>query len=181
MADDTNEHVVLAIFADETTAARTVGVLKTWDRANADIKLGAIATIAKDGDKVVTHVGHKTGRGARVGTIVGVIAAILTGGLTLLGGVVGGAALGSIVGRFMKQSLQLTEEEIQALGAELDAGKGAVVVLCDEDEIKPLTAKLASIGGQVRTYDVPAEAVTETSAALAVESAPTGTSSPTDA
>jgi uncharacterized membrane protein len=181
MAENKNEHVVIAIFADQTAAEQAVDSLKSWDRASSEIKLGAIGTIAKEGDKIRTHVGRKTGKGASVGAILGVIAAVLSGGVTLLGGVVGGAALGGVIGAFMKQSLQLTEEEIQALGRELDGGKVAVVVLCDAGEIEPVTTQLARTGGQVRAYDVPEEAVAATSEALAAESAPAETTSQTDA
>jgi uncharacterized membrane protein len=180
MADNKNEHVVIAIFADQTAAEQAVDSLKSWDQASSEIKLGAIGTIAKEGDKVRTHVGRKTGKGASVGAILGVIAAVLSGGVTLLGGVVGGAALGGVIGAFMKQSLQLTEEEIQALGGELDEGKVAVVLTCHLAEIEPVTAQLTGKGGQVRAYDVPKEAVAATSEVLAEEGAPADTTSQTD-
>jgi len=175
MANDKNEHVVIALFADENTAEQAVGALRTWDKASSEIKLGAIGTIAKEGDKVTTRTGRKTGKGASVGAILGVIAAVLSGGLTLVGGMVGGAALGGAVGAFMKQSLRLTEEEILELGHELDHGKVAVVVTCDPIEIEPLVEELTRQGGQVSAYDVPKEAVAATSEALAAESAPADT------
>jgi uncharacterized membrane protein len=181
MADNTNEHVVIAIFAHQTAAEQAIDSLKSWDYVNLDVKLGAIGTVAKDGDKVRTHVGRKTGKGASVGAIVGVIAAVLSGGVTLLGGVFGGAAMGGVIGAFMKQSLQLTEEEIQSLGRELDGGKVALVVLCDTVEIEPVTTQLAGLGGQIHAYDVPKEAVAATSAALAAESAPAETTAQIDA
>jgi|SwirhirootsSR2_FD_contig_81_699359_length_3304_multi_7_in_0_out_0_1 uncharacterized membrane protein len=181
MADNNNEHVVIAMFADQTAAGHAVDSLKSWDRASSEIKLGAIGTITKDGNKVSTHVGRKTGKGASVGAILGVIAAILSGGITLLGGVVGGAALGGVIGAFLKQSLQLTEEEIQSLGRELDGGKVALVVLCDTVEIEPVTTQLASLGGQIHAYDVPREAVAATTAALAAESTPVETTARIDA
>jgi len=180
MADDKNEHVVIALFADQTAAEQAVDALRTWDKASSEIKLGAIGTIAKEGDKVRTRMGRKTGKGASVGAILGVIAAVLSGGVTLLGGVVGGAALGGTVGAFMKQSLRLTEEEILELGCELDDGKVAVVVACDPIEIEPLAGELTRKGGQVRAYDVPKEAVAATSEALAAEGAPADTTSLTD-
>ena len=77
---DKNENVVIAIFDDEESANESIDGLKQWDRVNDEIKLGAIGTITKDGDKVKTHVGRKVGKGAAVGATVGVIAAALTGG-----------------------------------------------------------------------------------------------------
>ena len=179
MADNTNEQVVIAIFDDQTVAEQAVQGLRSWDQASSEIKLGAIGTIAKDGNKVKTHVGRKTGKGASVGAILGVIAAVLSGGVTLLGGV-GGTTLG-VIGSFIKQSMQLTAEEIQALGRELGGGKVAVVVVCDPVEIEPFTTQLAGTGGQVRAYDVPREAVAAISAALAAERAPAETTFQTDA
>jgi uncharacterized membrane protein len=180
MADNTNEQVVIAIFDDQTVAEQAVEGLRSWDQASSEIKLGAIGTIAKDGNKVKTHVGRKTGKGASVGAILGVIAAILSGGVTLLGGVVGGAGLGGIIGAFMKQSVHLTEEEIQALGRELDGGKVAVVVICDPNQSEATRAQLAGAGGQVRAYDVPKEAIAATEEVLETESAEAETISQTD-
>lgn len=180
MAESKDEHVVIAIFADQIVAAQAVDSLKRWDRASSEIKLGAIGTIVKEGNTVRTYVGRKTGAGASVGAILGVIAAVLSGGLTLLGGIAAGGVLGGVFGAFMRQSLQLTEEEIQELGRELDGGKAAVVVVCDPTEIEAVTAQLAGTGGQVRVYDVPKEAVEATSRALAAEGAPAGSTSQTE-
>ena len=168
MSDNKNENVVVAIFPNLVAADQAIKGLKSWDQASDDIKLGAIGTLVKEGDKVKTHVGHKTGRGAVVGAVVGVIAGVLSGGLTLLGGLLGGGALGGAGGAFMKQSLHLTKEEIDALGTELDAGKVAVVVNCDEAEIAPTTTQLETYGGTTRTYGVPQAALAEATQALAV-------------
>ena len=77
MADNNNEHVVIALFADQTTAERAVNSLKSWDQADSEITRGAIGIITKDGDKVNTYLGRGTGKGASVGAILGVIAAVL--------------------------------------------------------------------------------------------------------
>ena len=168
MSDNQNEHVVVAIFPNQHAADRAIEGLKTWDRADAEIKLGAIGTLVKEGDKVKTHVGHKTGRGAIVGAVVGVIAGVLSGGLTLLGGLLGGGALGGAGGAFMKQSLHLTKQEIDALGTELEAGKVAVVVNCDAAEVEPVTQQLETYGATTRTYGVPQAALAEATQAMAV-------------
>jgi len=180
MADNPNEHVVIAIFADQTAAEQAVERLKNWDQASSEIKLGAIGAITKDGSKVKTHVGRKIGKGASVGAVLGVIAAVLSGGVTLLGGIVGGVGLGSVIGVFMKQPMHLTQEYIQALGRELEEGKVAVVGICDTNQVEPTTAQLVSAGGQVRAYDVPQEAVEATKAALEAESAQAGATSQAD-
>ena len=168
MADNQNEHVVVAIFPNQTAADHAIADLKAWDFDEFAVKLGAMGTIVKHGDQIKTHVGHKTGRGAGVGAVVGLIAGVLSGGLTLLGGLLAGTAVGGGAGAFMKQSLHLTKAEIDALGTELDAGKVAVVVTCDAAEIEPTKAQLEAYGGTTRTYAVPQAALAEATQAMAV-------------
>ena len=70
--------------------------MKGWDKANADIKVGAIGVLVKDKDgKIKTHkLGKRdTVTGAGVGVVLGIIAAILSGGIALLLG-------GSLKARF---------------------------------------------------------------------------------
>jgi len=153
---DLNENVVIGFFVDKDAADEAIDGLKKWDKANDHIKFGAIGTITKDGDKVKTHVGRKTGKGALIGAGVGVIAAVLTGGASIIGTTVLGGALGA----FFKKSTGLTKEDIAEIGAELDAGKVAVMVPCDEHEIDSAIAFLkGSRGTGVRAYRVPTEAL----------------------
>ena len=166
MSENLNEWVIVATFGDESAADQAVKALKSWDKASDEIKLGAVGTIYKKDDKIKTHVGRKTGKGAKVGAAVGVIAAVLSGGITLVGGVISGGVLGSVAGAFFKKSLHLTTGEIEAIGAELDAGRVAVVVTCDEDEAEPTRAQLTAAGGSVKTYLVPPELLSETAAAM---------------
>ena len=161
--DDKNENVVIGIFETLEAAEETVDGLKKWDRINEHIKLGAIGIVTKDGDKVKTHVGRKAGKGAKVGAVVGIIGAVLTGG-ALLVGAIGVSALGGALGAFFKKSLNLTKQEIEQLGQELDAGKVAVVVACDDYEIESVTSYLTSPTSTVRTYRVPEEALEEAAA-----------------
>src|SRR3954451_3215334 len=128
MAENKNDHVVIAIFNGQDAAKQAIQGLQSWDDANEDIKLGAIGTIYKDGDKIKTHVGRKTGSGAKVGSILGVIAAVLSGGVTLIAGVAAGLIGGGAIGSFFKKSMHMTKEEVEALGPKLDAGHVAVVV-----------------------------------------------------
>jgi hypothetical protein len=120
-----------------------------------------------------------TGKGAATGAIIGVLAAVLSGGLTMVAGVVRGVALGGVIGVFMKRSLKLTEAEIQAIGAELDGGKVAVVVTCDAYEIEGTTAQLSNAGGAVRVYTIPQEALSEINQAMETAENPTAPPSET--
>jgi hypothetical protein len=101
-----------------------------------------------------------------VGTVIGVIAAVLMAPVGLIGGLVGGAASGGAVGAFMKKSTHLNKAEIEEIGKELDAGRVAVVVTCDDYEVAPTRDQLIKAGGKVRNYEVPQEAITEAAQAV---------------
>ena len=92
-ADNKNEQVALAYFDSKEQAEQAADALKGWDKANDDIKMGAIAALSKNekGKIETTKLGPRnTGKGAKIGVIVGVIAGILTGGLSLVGGAIWG-------------------------------------------------------------------------------------------
>lgn len=162
MSDDQNANVVIATFASEQAAKDAVDAIKTWDKANDDVKLGAVGTITRDADgKVTTHLGRKAGKGAIVGVVLGLIAAVLSGGVSLLGGLVGGAALGGVVGAFFKNSANLGEEEVEQIAQELSGGGAAVVVACDAYEIKDTEDHLREAGGTVRSYELSKAALDE--------------------
>jgi hypothetical protein len=158
---DKNEHVVIALFPSQAAVDSAMEGLKRWDGANDEVKLGAIGTISKEKGKIKTNVGRNTGKGAAVGATVGVIAGVLSGGLTLVAGAAVGALGGGGVGAFMKKSLHMTKEEIAALDPELDSGKVALVVTCDEYEVGPTQEWLAGAGATVHGYSIPSEALAE--------------------
>jgi uncharacterized membrane protein len=166
MTDNKDQNVVIAIFDNEDWLEPVTDRLKNWDQASSDINLGAIGTITKEDGQIKTHVGHKTRSGVKTGAVVGIIAAVLSGGLTLVGGIVGGAVLGGLTGTFFKKSLHLSKDEIEALGAQLDAGKAALVVTCDDHEVEPTAEQLRLAGGTVMTYTVPDEALEEATQAM---------------
>jgi hypothetical protein len=160
-----NNNVVIAFFADRAAAESAIEGLKSWDRINDHFELGAIGTISKEGDKIKTKVGRKTGKGAAIGAVVGVIGAVLTGGASLIVSAVGAGALGGALGSFFKGSAGLTKEEIAEIGQELDAGRVAVVVTCDDFEIPMVTEYMVGSQGTVRTYAVPQEVLAEAASA----------------
>jgi hypothetical protein len=163
---DKNDQVIVAIFNSYTDADKAITLLKEWDNANDEIKLGAVGTMIKENGKVKTQVGRKTGKGATVGTVLGVTAAVLMAPVGLIGGAVAGAAGGGVVGAFMKQSTHLNKAEIEEIGKELDAGRVAVVVTCDDFEVAPTRDQLIKAGGKVRNYEVPQEAIIEAAQAV---------------
>ena len=173
MADNNNDQVVIAFFPSVEEAERAAEALKKWDDANDDVKLGAVGTISKDGDKVKTQLGRKTGKGLAVGAVLGVVAAAL-GPVGLIGGAIAGGALGGVVGSFLKKSVNLDKEAIAKIGAELDRGQVAVVVACDDFEVGPTSDPLALAGGTVHQFEVPTEALEEASRGIESEELQTG-------
>jgi len=166
LATNKNDQVVIALFESEDFANYGIDLLKKWDYATEEIKLGAIGTISMKNGKVKTHSPHKTGGGAKVGAVVGLIAAVLTGGTSWVVGAIGGTALGGITGAFFKKSLHLNKQEIEALGRQLESGKVAVIVTCDAHEVEATGKQLTQYGGVLTTYSVPEEALTEAVDAL---------------
>jgi hypothetical protein len=176
-----NEHVVIAFFPSQAAADQAQAALKQWDDADDEIKLGAVGILSMEKGKIKAHVGRKTGKGAGVGAALGVIVGILSGGIGLIGGAIAGSVTGGAVGAFMKDSLHMSKEEIEALGSELEGGKVALVVTCDDYEVGPTQNQLNSLGGAVRDFVVPAAALAEAVVAGVGADIPTTMEAATDA
>ena len=163
---DKNEQLVIAYFADRVAAEHAIEAVKDWDAANTAVKLGGVGILAKENGKIKTsQVGRKTGKGAAVGAAVGILGGLLTGGLGLIAAAVGGTLVGSGLGALFKQSLDLSEEDLKAIDAELDSGKVAVVVTCDAYEVDGVVADLRQHGAATLQYRLAAGALEETQAA----------------
>ena len=160
MSDNKNEHVVLAFFSSREAAEDAANALSEWDRANKEVKLGAIGLIYKEEGEIKTQVPRRAGRGIVVGVVLGAFAAAL-GPAALLGAAVAGGTLGGVIGAFFKKSINLDEADIEEFGAQLDAGKVGVIVALDEYEMAPTAGQLANAGGTVRQFAVPADALHE--------------------
>jgi uncharacterized membrane protein len=184
-ADDKNEQLVLGYFDSKDQAEQAADALKGWDKANEDIKLGAVAVLSKNdkGKIETTKLGPRnTGKGAKIGVIVGVIAGILTGGVSLVGGAIWGAVLGGGAGALSKKGIGLSKDEIDRLGAELENGHAALLVMVDENEVADTTAEVTRLGGKAQASAVAPEAVAQAEQALSSEaaSAPAATDMPTN-
>jgi uncharacterized membrane protein len=158
-----NQNVIIAYFPSADKADMAANQLKEWDQRYEDVKLGGIAIMAWDGEKIETHtVGARaSGTGAKVGTTLGVIAAVLSGGVTLVGGVAVGAIGGALFGSLKRKGTKLSEQDIATITQELKSGKAALVVMADDNEVKPTQNQLVGLGGTVTGFAVPAEAMTE--------------------
>ena len=168
-----NQQLILAFFADEATADDAVETLKQWDRANDDIRFGAIGVLVKDENgKIKSHkAGVRAGKkGAKSLAVVGALAGVLSGGLTVIGGLVGGAVMGGVLGSFFHQGLGLSKEDLARISGELDGGKAAVGLIVKTGEMTMIAEALTSLGGKLETYDVTDEAVEQAVASAEAES-----------
>jgi uncharacterized membrane protein len=183
VADNKNDHLIVAYFDSKDQAEQAADSLKDWDKANDDIKLGAIAVVSKNdkGKVETTKLGPRnTGKGAKIGTIAGVAAGVLTGGLTLVGGAVLGGILGGGAGALSKQGIGLSQDDLNHMSSELDAGHAALLVMADEAEVADTTAELTRLGGRAQASEVAPEAVAQAEQALSSASAAAEASAPTE-
>jgi hypothetical protein len=163
---DKNDHVVIAFFDSPSAAQAGEAALKSWDKADDDIKLGAIGVLTKKDGKLDMHVQRKAGKGAKVGIALGLIAGVLSGGVTLIGGALAGALGGGAIGALMKKSVGLAKEDFDRIGEQLGDGGAALVVVCDEYEVPGTETVLAKAGGKVQKMALSAEAVAEAQQAV---------------
>ncbi len=160
------KQLVLGFVESEAAADAAVQSIKDWDKADKEIKLGAIGVLAKDDKgKVKTHKVGKRNTG--VGAVLGVIAAVLSGGLTLLGGIVGGGVIGAL----FHKGLGISKEDMAKIDAQLTDGKAAVGVLVAPEEEAAVSAKMTELGATIMSVEVDEEAVQE--AVTATEAEPT--------
>ena len=83
-----NKNVIISYFDSVEKATAAAEGLKTWDKANDDIKLGGIGVLTVENGEVKTHnIGATAaGAGAKAGTVIGIVAGVLSGGIGLVGG-----------------------------------------------------------------------------------------------
>ena len=179
MAENKNDHLVVAYFDSKDQAEQAADSLKSWDKANEDIKLGAMAVVSKNekGKVENTDLGPRnTGKGAAIGVIAGAAAGLLSGGLTVVGGALLGGILGGGVGALNKQGIGLSQEDLDRMSSELDAGHAALLAMADEVEVADTTAELTRLGGRAQSSPVAPEAVAQAEQALNAAPAQTATS-----
>lgn len=170
---DKNKQVIIAYFPGADKADDAADMIKDWDSANDDVKLGGVGILFWDDGEIKTRkVGGRSGKsGAKWGTALGAVAGILSGGVTLIGGAVVGAAGGAVLGVFHHKSLGLSDDDKARLGTKLKDGAAALVVMADEDEVAATSAELTSLGGTVESYTVPPETMDAVESAEAVQPA----------
>lgn len=165
-----NKQLIIALYENEASAQQAAEDLKAWDKANDDVKAGAVGVLVTDGKGGIKQdlTGPRAGgKGAAIGAILGLIAAVPTGGLSLLGGILGGGLGGGIIGSFFHKHLGMSEDERDRLAQEIAGGCAAVGVLAEADEAGAFTAKLIALGGKPQSYEVSDEAAEQATAAAA--------------
>jgi len=153
------EQAVIASFDSQAQAEQAAKDLMGWDKANDDIKLGAIGVLTKDDKgeiKTKNYSERKTRKGAMVGVGLGAIAAVVSGGLTLIPSVVGGAVAGGAAGTLFRKGLGMSEEDLQKLSADLDNGRAALLVMCNAGEVQATSEYLVAAGGKPQSHAVDA-------------------------
>ncbi len=174
MAENKNDTLVIAFYVNTSAAKAVANDLKDWDKANDDIKLGAIGVITLDeetGKVRVDEVGErKTGKGAMWGTAIGAGLGILTAGIALIPGMLVGAAVGAGAGALDHKSLGMSDDDAYQMANNLKNGGAALGVMCDSFEVAATKAKMIAEGGTVDHWAVPeetGEALAATAAAQA--------------
>jgi uncharacterized membrane protein len=162
MASDQTQ-LIITYFDNVELADSAAKSLKSWDKANDDVKLGAIGVLhLTDSGKVKTkkYGQHNTGSGAKIGLLLGVLAALLPA-VTLIGGVVAGATGGGILGTFSRKGLGLSDEDLGHIKAQLSDGKAALALLATPAELAAVTAELSTLGGTPETHDAPTDEINQ--------------------
>jgi hypothetical protein len=151
-----DKNVVLAIFKDEPSADSAVAQLKSWDKSDDRVKLGAMGVLALDDNGNIKT--HKMGsRSTLKGGGIGLVLALITP--VGAGAVVGAGLLGAL----HKKGLGLDEKDKDRISAKLFDGKAAVGVLAKEDQAKLIAEKLTELGGEPEVHAVSDEALKQAS------------------
>jgi len=154
-----DKNVVLAIFKDEPSADSAVAQLKSWDKSDDRVKLGAMGVLALDDNGNLKT--HKMGsRSIAKGGGIGLVLALMTP--VGAGAVVGGGLLGAL----HKKGLGLDEKDKDRISAKLFDGKAAVGVLAKEDQAKLIAEKLTELGGEPEVHAVSDEALKQASSEM---------------
>jgi uncharacterized membrane protein len=166
--------MLFAITYPEQTRAKQAMESVDWSDFDRLIDVKAACWIAKENGGLAVHPrGHPVARKAAGGAALG----LLLGGLFSIPvvGTAAGAAVGIYKGRHKDDGID--EEFVASVGAQLESGGSAIVVLFEDgaDTVKA-AADLARFGGSVRSTDLSTERLARFQAAL--DQAEQGTARP---
>ena len=171
-----NDRLVVAYYNNKAAADRAVDGIKSWDKADDDVKLGAIAvmTLDKKGELHADEVGQRsTKSGVLWGTAVGAAVGLLAGGIGVIPGAIAGAAGGGGLGALDHKSVGMTDADRAKMIDNLKQGGAAVAVMADDFEVVALQDKMADLGGTATTFVVPDETADVLTKAAAAQAAAT--------
>jgi uncharacterized membrane protein len=127
---------------------------------------GGLMTLPAFGTMAALSAAHLAGgalasSGTAAAAEAALAAAAIFGGIGAeVGGVAGGAAeghLGAVTGGVPRRRLGLKTDELERIGREIEQGRAALVVLCDEDEREAVSIQLDRLGGRIHAHTPPAE------------------------
>ncbi|CUS04276.2 protein of unknown function [Candidatus Promineifilum breve] len=130
-----NKKLVWGLFESMDAAETAAYVMKGWDKASHDIKLGAIGAVYKNSKgsiKTKKFGSRNIGKGAEIGVILGVMTAVLPA-VTLVGGLVAGAAGGAAIGLFNKKGLGLSHDELKRISDAIKGEQTVLMALADDE------------------------------------------------
>src|SRR4051794_40974013 len=155
MADKT---LVLTVFPDDATARAAAAEANEWARG-LDITFEAMGILVLDhqGHVKTEKIGaHSSGKGASIGLVLAMATPV-----GLAAGVIGGGLLG----RLHHKGLGLSNEDRDALGAQLLDGRTALGVLTDPTGAEAFVVKMQDLGGTSQVHQISGEDVAEVDAA----------------
>ena len=148
------KQLVLAFFTDEPTADAAAQSLKDSGAAGGDAM--GILVLDDSGDLKVDKVGSRSwGAGAGVGACL-----LLLGPAALGVGIVGGTAAGGL----HHKGLKLNDADKARIAADLGAGKAAVGVLAESEDVLVIQSALTGLGGATSSHEVVDEAAVQAAA-----------------
>jgi uncharacterized membrane protein len=150
-----DKQVIIALYPNEAAADSAVAGLKTWDKEDDQVKLGAVGVLVLDekGQVKTEKMGRRSwGKGAGIGLVLGLLTPV---------GLVVGAVGGGLLGALHHKGLGLSEQDRDRIAAALRNGQAAVGVLCEPHEADAVTQKLKEFGGEPEVHDVPDAAMQE--------------------
>ena len=145
--NDTNEHIIGMSFAKTTRAEEVLLALVHLAKEGEVVLADAVVVIRREDGKVQVQqtVDPSPKQGALSGSFWGLLAGILFGGpvIGLLAGVTGGALLAKLVDR------GLDDNWVKDVGAWLDPGTSALLVLVRQDVSAAVLRELGRFEGEV--------------------------------
>ncbi len=170
MTESTTLKLLVATFADDAGAARALATLAPALGAEAT---GQAAVVSRRPDGKVrffetddTTTAQGALQGAGIGALAGLLGILFTP-VALLGLPIG-AGVGALVGKLRDTGFD--DDDLKALGADLDAGHSALIVTIQTDDIdkaKRLLAEVDAAHVAVKEVDAELAAVLDEDAAAA--------------